>query len=65
MTVRRMGIGARTGAVGSMNGERESFCVLELGELVRIPGEFRGCFVRRVFRWDGGMWIGLKVIRGL
>lgn len=52
MTVRRMGIGARTGAVGSMNGERESFCVLELGELVRIPGEFRGCFVRRVFRVD-------------
>lgn len=59
MTVRRMGIGART-AVGSMSGERESFCVLELGELVRIPGEFRGCFVRRVFRV-----IGLKVIRGL
>lgn len=32
--------------------ERGSFCVLEAGELVRISGEFRGCFVRRVFRVD-------------
>lgn len=32
--------------------ERGSFCVLEVGELVRISGEFRGCFVRRVFRVD-------------
>lgn len=49
-----MGIGPRTGRlrIDERERERESFCVLELGELVRIPGEFRGCFVRRVFRVD-------------
>lgn len=37
--------------------ERESFCVLELGELVRIPGR-----ISRVF-CSKGVSSGLKVIR--
>lgn len=60
-----MGIGPRTGRlrIDERERERESFCVLELGELVRIPRvkNFEGVLFEGCFEWIGKR--GLKVIR--
>lgn len=59
MTVRRMGIGARTGAVGSMNGERV-FVSSNWANWSGFRENFEGVLFEGCFEW-----IGLKVIRGL